>query len=164
MLHHETIVVSSLSALLGVGLTGLIVALDGATARVLAGEIGGVRGPVDGIVTDPVYLDFALEPAAVVMHALSPDHNAFVYMVEGDGRVGITESAPEGTRVDSGHLAVLGEGEAVKIAAGEGGARFLLVAARPIGEPIARYGPFVMNTEEELRQAFADLERGTFLG
>jgi hypothetical protein len=140
-----------------------VAGVDGATIRVLAGEAGGVKGPVEGIVTEPVYLDISMGPAASLTQDLPRGHSAFVYTVDGTAIVGGHGPETSGARVESGRLAVLGPGDAVRIESAGEAIRLLLVAARPIGEPIARYGPFVMNTQEELRQAFEDLERGTFL-
>jgi redox-sensitive bicupin YhaK (pirin superfamily) len=137
---------------------------DWGSVRVLAGEFEDVPGPVEGIVTSPSYLDIRLKAGARMRHPLGREHNAFVYAVEGTPLL----DSPGGdgpVRVEAGHLAVLGAGDAIGFGAGpDEGAHLLLVAARPLGEPIARYGPFVMNTEDELRQAFEDLRRGTFLG
>lgn len=133
------------------------------SVRVLAGDFEGVAGPVEGIVTAPLYLDIQLRGGEALRHALDSERNAFVYVVEGTARV----EGPSGgdtTPVGRGHLAILGTGDTVGLAAEGAPARMLLVAARPLGEPIARYGPFVMNTPEELRQAIEDLRAGTFLG
>jgi redox-sensitive bicupin YhaK (pirin superfamily) len=131
----------------------------GARIRVIAGRLGdlGVAGPVSGIVTDPLYLDVALAPGARLVQPVPDGHNGFVYVFEGEARVG-------GTAVPRGGLAVLSPGDAVSLeaAAGGKGARLLLVAARPLREPVARYGPFVMNTEAEIHQAFADFRAGKF--
>jgi redox-sensitive bicupin YhaK (pirin superfamily) len=133
---------------------------EGVRARVIAGEVAGVRGPVEGIVTRPLYLDVRMAPRSRVRVPLPSDHTAFAYVYEGQAALG-----PEGEAqpVAAGRLAVLGEGEGVSAVAGQAGARFLLVAARPLREPIARYGPFVMNTREEIAQAVEDYRRGTFL-
>ena len=128
---------------------------QGARIRVVAGRSGDVVGPVAGIVTEPLYLDVTLDPAVRFTHPVPAGHTAFVHVFEG-------EAAIEGTRLARGQLAVLGDGASLEAEAGAAGARFLLVAARPLGEPIARYGPFVMNTEAELEQAFADFRAGRF--
>ena len=125
------------------------VALDAGRVRVLAGEFGGVRGVIEDSATDVLYLDVTLAAAARFSLPLSETHNAFVYVFEGAGRLA-------GQELQTHSLAVLGAGDAVEIAAGEEGARFILVAGRPIGEPVVQYGPFVMNTREEIEQAFAD--------
>ena len=140
-----------------------LVTMDGADVRVLAGEVGDTRGPVEGIVTDPVYLDITIDPNATISYALPNDHNAFIYAVEGAGSIGISAENAEGTQVTSGQLGVLGPGDGVRVETGDQALRLLLIAARPIGEPIARYGPFVMNTEEEIHRAFEDFQKGRFL-
>ncbi|HMM68403.1 MAG TPA: pirin family protein [Dokdonella sp.] len=125
------------------------VALDAGRVRVLAGGFGGVRGVIEDPATDVLYLDVSLAAAARFSLPLSETHNAFVYVFEGAGRLA-------GQELQTHSLAVLGAGDAVEIAAGEEGARFILVAGRPIGEPVVQYGPFVMNTREEIEQAYAD--------
>lgn len=125
------------------------VALDAGRVRVLAGEFGGVRGVIEDPATDVLYLDVSLAAAARFSLPLSETRNAFVYVFEGAARLA-------GQELPTHSLAVLGAGDAVEIAAGEAGARFILVAGRPIGEPVVQYGPFVMNTREEIEQAFAD--------
>lgn len=132
-------------------------ARPGARVRVLAGESGGVAGPVEGIVTQPLDLDVRLEPGAGFEQAVPLGHTAFVYLFEGEAELG--EPA---TRLARGQLGVLGDGDLVRAKAGAAGAGFLLIAARPLREPIARYGPFVMNSEAELRQAFDDFRAGKF--
>jgi redox-sensitive bicupin YhaK (pirin superfamily) len=127
---------------------------DDATVRLVAGELRGQRGPVDGIVTQPQMLDVKLPPRGRFEHALPPGHNAFVHVFEGAVRVGDARA-----RVGRGQLAVLGAGDVVKLASDEGG-RALLLAGQPIREPVARYGPFVMNTDAEIRQAFEDYRSG----
>ncbi len=121
--------------------------------RLLAGEYGGQRGVVDDPDTDVQYLDVGLGPGADFTRPLPPGHNAFVYVFEGDARMGAAE-------LPRHSLAVLGPGDGVEIAAGSGGARFILVAGRPIGEPVVQYGPFVMSTREEIEQAFEDYREG----
>jgi redox-sensitive bicupin YhaK (pirin superfamily) len=130
--------------------------VPGGRLRVVAGEAAGVRGAVSGIATDPVYLDVRLEAGGALDHPLPSEHNAFVYVYEGTAHVG--EDA--GRAVHRGHLAVLGPGPRVRLSAPSAPARMLLVAARPLGEPIARYGPFVMNTRQEIVQALNDFSEG----
>ena len=130
----------------------------GVKVRVVAGRSGGVEGPVAGIVTGPLYLDVSLAAGASLEQEVPAGHNAFAYVFEGEAGIGPAEETP--TRVAAGHLAVLGEGDACVARAGERGARALVVAARPIGEPVARHGPFVMNTREEILQAIADFREG----
>ncbi len=125
-----------------------------ATVRLVAGEAGGRRGPVDGIVTAPQMLDVKLPAHGRFTHPLPPAHNAFVYVFEGAALVGASKKP-----VARGQLAVLGAGDAVSISSDEG-ARLLLLAGAPIGEPVARYGPFVMNTDAEIQKAFEDYRAG----
>jgi quercetin 2,3-dioxygenase len=134
---------------------------DGATVRVIAGESGGVRGPVLGIVTEPLYLDVSVPANARFEHPVPAGHNAFVYVFEGEGEIG-GEGTSGGRRLETARLGVLGNGDTVAVKAGGQGVRFLLVAGRPIGEPIVRYGPFVMNTRDEIRKAVTDFQSGAF--
>jgi redox-sensitive bicupin YhaK (pirin superfamily) len=134
-----------------------VTAGGGARVRVVAGSSLGVDGAVRGIATDPLYLDVSLPAAGRFQEPLAAGHTAFLYVFEGNAAVAGSEST-----IASGRLAVLGEGEGVAVTAGAEGARFLLVAARPLGEPIARYGPFVMNTREEIQQAITDFQSGRF--
>lgn len=117
--------------------------------RVLAGNYGGVRGAVNDPHTDVRYLDVALQPGAGFEHVLPTGHTAFVYVYEG----ALTGCPPH-------CLAVLAQGDEVQLAAGPEGARFILVAGRPLGESIAQHGPFVMNTRSEIEQAFRDYQSG----
>jgi len=132
------------------------VELPGARVRVIAGQTGGVRGAVEGIATDPVYLDVRLESGGAFEQPLPAEHNAFVYVYEGTAQLGDVSER----KVLRGQLAVLGPGPRVLISAPGAPARALLVAARPLGEPIARYWPFVMNTREEIVQAVSDFREG----
>jgi redox-sensitive bicupin YhaK (pirin superfamily) len=126
---------------------------EGARIRVLAGEFDGARGVIDDPATDVRYLDAALEAGACFSLPLPDTHNAFVYVFEGSARLAGEDLAQH-------TLAVLGQGDAVEIEAGADGARFILVGGRPIGEAVVQYGPFVMNTREEIEQAFADYRDG----
>jgi redox-sensitive bicupin YhaK (pirin superfamily) len=128
---------------------------DGVRVKVIAGRVGEVEGPVRQPATDPVYLDVALDAGAAFGHALPPGHNAFAYVYEGAVDPGDGEVAMKGD------LLVFGAGEAVRFAA-KGNARLIVVAGRPLREPVAKYGPFVMNTKEELMQAFVDYQEGRF--
>ncbi len=133
---------------------------EGLRVRVIAGRFEGAQGPVSGIAVDPLYLDVELEPGAQHDIALPPDHNAFAYVFQGAARLGSGEAA---RRLQRGELAVLdAAGASLAIAAEEEGARLLLVAGRPLGEPVARYGPFVMNHEAEIAQAIDDYRHGRF--
>jgi quercetin 2,3-dioxygenase len=129
---------------------------DGASAKVLAGEIAGVRGPVDPGATEPIFFDIALAAGASAHVPLPEGHNAFVYVYEGEAAVG-----EPGEALSRGRIGVLSAGEDVAVSSKDG-ARLILVAGKPLREPVAKYGPFVMNTEAELQQAFADLRAGKF--
>ncbi len=127
----------------------------GARARVLVGTVNGTSGPVDNVATEPVYFDLHLEPNASYTADLPPGHNAFAYVYQGEAKIGAAALG-----VARGELALLTHGEALPVTAGSAGARLIVVAARPLNEPVARYGPFVMNTPDEIRQAFADYQAG----
>jgi redox-sensitive bicupin YhaK (pirin superfamily) len=129
----------------------------GVRARVIAGEAGGVRGPVEGIVTQPLYLDVRMEPRSRATLALTPGHAACVYVYDGQVALGADAKAQE---ITAGRLAVLGDGDQLTAVTADAPARFLVLAARPLREPIARYGPFVMNTREEIAQAVEDFRSG----
>ena len=133
-------------------------AIDDARVRLVAGEAKGLRGPVEGIVTAPQMLDVALGPGTGMTHAIPAGHNAFVYVLDG-----VAEIGGKRTRAGDGQIAVLGPGDAVSLRS-ESGARMLLLAGAPIGEPVARSGPFVMNSEDELRQAWDDYRAGRLTG
>jgi redox-sensitive bicupin YhaK (pirin superfamily) len=126
---------------------------DGARVRVLAGEFGGTHGVVDDPATDVLYLDVALAAGARFGLPLDDARNAFVYVFEGGARLA-------GETLAGHTLAVLGQGDQLEIEGGADGARFILVAGRPLGEPVVQQGPFVMNTREEIEQAFADYRNG----
>jgi hypothetical protein len=132
----------------------------GASVRVIAGTTSqGTAGPVSQPLTEPLYLDVALQPGALFEETLPTGHNAFIQVIEGElSIVGEDRS----TKLQRDQLAVLGNGERVTVQAGEQPGRFLLVAGKPLNETIARAGPFVMNTEAELRQAFSDYQSGRF--
>lgn len=142
---------------------------NGARVRVIAGGHDGTAGVVTEIAVDPIYLDVTLPPGASVTQPVPHGHNGFVYVFEGTAVVGGDGVAGTGgVELPERNLAVLGPGDAVALRAdggsgsGDGAARLLLIAGKPIGEPVARHGPFVMNTREELIQAFEDFEAGRF--
>ncbi|KPV41311.1 pirin [Thiohalorhabdus denitrificans] len=126
---------------------------EGARVRVLAGRYGDTVGPVEDPNTDVSYLDVRLEAGATFTHQPPDGHTAFAFLFEGTAQVG-------GQDIPDTSLIVLGEEGAVTVKAGPEGARLLLVAGRPLGEPIAQYGPFVMTNREELEQAFRDYRDG----
>jgi redox-sensitive bicupin YhaK (pirin superfamily) len=126
----------------------------GVTAKVIAGMLGNRRGPVEGIAVDPLYADLRFEPKAALDVPVAAGHTLLLYVFEGE--VGIGEVA-----VPSGSLAAMGsEGAMLAMQAGDDGAAAMLLAAAPIGEPVVRYGPFVMNTREEIQQALEDYYMG----
>ena len=137
---------------------------EGVTVKVIAGTVSDadgapVVGPIAQPATDPLYLDILLAPGAAWSHALPVGHNAFAYAYEGAVAIGAGDDVRP---LESGELGVLGGGEDVRLRAGDEGARLILVAGRPLREPVARYGPFVMNTREELMQAVVDYQQGRF--
>jgi redox-sensitive bicupin YhaK (pirin superfamily) len=131
---------------------------NGSELRVIAGTWQDTAGPISAIDAEPIYLDLRLAAGAALSVPLPAGHNAFVYCYGGATIIGRTNPVTLARR----HLAVLGEGDVIEVAAGADGARALVVAGRPFGEPIARYGPFVMNSEAEIREAIGDLRAGRF--
>ncbi len=125
--------------------------------KVIAGTLGDVTGPINGIATEPTLLDVALPAGGSFALRLPAGHNVFLYAFEGEATVG--EAA---TRLARGSVAVLGEGDGVALAAPKGAARVLLAAGRPLNEPVARYGPFVMNTAQQINEAIRDFQMGRF--
>jgi len=134
----------------------------GARVRVITGRIGETAGPVSGIAADPVYLDVAVPAHATFTQPIPRGHSAFAYVFEGKARFA-TDGDKDDAMVPHPRLVVLGDGDFVKVVTEGGPVRFLLVSGKPLREPIARYGPFVMNTQEEIEQALRDLRQGTFV-
>jgi redox-sensitive bicupin YhaK (pirin superfamily) len=130
----------------------------GATVRVIAGSVDGVTGPISGIAAEPTYLDVALAPGGAFVQPIPRGHSAFAYVFEGDARFGAEDS----TVVAAPKLVVWEDGDRIEVRADKSPARFLLVSGAPLNEPIARYGPFVMNTQEEIQQTLRELQQGTF--
>jgi len=126
----------------------------GAIIRLVAGAVDGTRGPVGGISVDPLYMEIELAAGGRHGQPVTPDHAAFVYPFAGSIEIA-------GQTVDSHTLAILGNGDRVEMSSADGG-RAILVAGRPIGEPIMRYGPFVMNTRDEIHAAIRDFQAGEF--
>lgn len=139
-----------------------VVALNGGgRAKVIAGTLladgRSVAGPIQGLATDPLYLDVELPAGAAFTQPLADDRNAFIYVFEGEAQAGAAAAA----RTLASHSAgVLGAGSLVEARAGGAGARFLLLAGKPLGEPVVQHGPFVMNTREEIEQAIRDYQSG----
>ncbi len=153
---------------------------DGTTARVVCGSFWGKRGPVEGIAADPVYLDVSVPPGKRKKLPVAPTSHAFAYVFAGSGKFcnasgpldvptesvgwsGAADTKPP-TEADDRSLVLFDSGDEVTVQAGEDGIRFLLCSGKPLKEPVAWYGPIVMNTQAQLREAYEELERGTFLG
>ncbi len=149
---------------------------DGATVRVICGKVAGVQGPVREIVTDPELLDVSLPSGKSFAHPVKSGHTVFVYVIEGEGYFdqGRDAFAHEAVGMNyfdmtrkckcgSDTLVLYGPGDVVGVTTEGQPVRFLLVSGRPLGEPVAWYGPIVMNTQEELRAAFREFEEGTFV-
>ncbi len=149
---------------------------DGTHVRVICGSFRGVKGPVDSIAADPVYLDVSVSPGRRKTFPVDADRNAFAYVFAGTGKfcnasgplavptesTGWADTAPPAA-AENRSLVLFGDGDEIMVQAGDEGIRFLLASGKPLREAVAWYGPIVMNTQEELRQAFDELEKGTFL-
>ncbi len=151
---------------------------DGTRVRVICGEFWGKTGPVEGVAADPRYLDVWVPPRVRKTFPVESSRHAFAYIFEGSGtfrdasapRGVLTEQVGEGAsgamvrdEADNRSLVLFDSGDEVTVQAGEAGLRFLLVSGRPLEEPVAWRGPIVMNTDEELRRAYAELRDGTFI-
>ena len=128
----------------------------GVNLRLLAGEMFDKAGPINGISTNPVFVDVKLDAGAEVTIPLPKGHAAVVYVFIGEAVVAQKD-------VPTHHLAVLANGEGVTLTGGEDGARMLVIAARPLREEVVRYGPFVMSSKKDLMQAFDDFQNGNFV-
>ncbi len=126
---------------------------DGVQLRIIAGRVAGIKGPVRDLVIEPQYLDVTLPPQACFSHSLPFKHAAMLYLIEGQSPLGL----------NSGQLGLLGPGEEISIAAGPEGCRFLFLAGKTLRERIAWRGPIVMNSYDELDQAFDEYQKGTFI-
>lgn len=134
----------------------------GIKIRVIAGEVDEVRGPVAEIVAEPTYLDVTIPPKGYFSHPIQCGHSAFAYLFEGQGIFG-KNGEEEKKIVNASRLVVFADGDYIKANASDQPMRFLLISGKPLDEPIARYGPFVMNTQPEIEQALEDLKNGTFV-
>ena len=149
---------------------------DGTQARIVCGTFWGKKGPVDGIAADPIYLDVTVPPGKRKRLPVDTSRHAFAYVFAGSGKfcnasgplavptegVGWLDTSPP-AEADDRSLVLFDSGDEVVVQAGEEGIRFLLVSGKPLKEPVAWYGPIVMNTQEQLRHAFDELKEGTFL-
>jgi redox-sensitive bicupin YhaK (pirin superfamily) len=132
---------------------------DGIKVRVVCGDVGGVKGPVTDIVVDPEYLDVSMPPTTEFIRGFKPGYKVFAYVILGSGYF-----EPESKKsLEKEHLVIYKDGDEVRIKAGDEGARFLLISGKPLNQPVAWYGPIVMNTQEELDQAFREYREGTFI-
>lgn len=149
---------------------------DGTTIRVICGEVDGVKGPVEGIIIEPEYLDVTVPAGGSFAHGVAPGHTVFAYVVEGEAFFDKGQDSfayeVEGENyfdfrreclIKPESVVLYGDGDEISVAAKERAVRFLLVSGKPLGEPVAWYGPIVMNTQEELKTAFEEFERGTFI-
>src|SRR2546429_522054 len=134
----------------------------GEKIRVISGTVAGVPGPVTDIAANPVYLDVSIPAHTSFRQSIERGHAAFAYVFEGEAKFAGSEKEDR-TKVAHPKLVVLGDGDYVQVATDETPVRFLLVSGKPLHEPIARYGPFVMNTEEEIEQTLRELQQGTFV-
>jgi redox-sensitive bicupin YhaK (pirin superfamily) len=135
----------------------------GVTVRIVAGEYEGVRGPVTEIAADPVYMDVALDPGVEIEMPVLRGHSAVAYLFEGAGLFGLNDN-DQGDFVSAVNMVVFNDGDRLRIKASENSkARFMIMAGGPFRETIFPYGPFVMNTREEIQQALSELRNGTFV-
>lgn len=130
---------------------------DGVMIKVIAGEVDGVKGPVNEIYADPEYLDVSIPAKESFQQEIRKGHTVFAYVFEGEGIFS------ENTKVSATNLIIFGDGDFIQVQSGKKPVRFLLISGKPLNEPIARYGPFVMNTTEEIEEALKDLREGTFV-
>jgi redox-sensitive bicupin YhaK (pirin superfamily) len=149
---------------------------DGTEARIVCGSFWGRKGPVEGIAADPIYLDVTVPPGRRKTLPVETTRHAFAYVFGGSGKfcnasgplavptepVSWSDTTPPAD-VENRTLVLFDRGDEVMVQAGEDGIRFLLVSGKPLEEPVAWYGPIVMNTQQQLQQAFAELREGTFL-
>jgi redox-sensitive bicupin YhaK (pirin superfamily) len=132
---------------------------NGVKIKVIAGEVEGIQGPVKDIVIDPEYLDVTVPAGAIFKHKTPKGHTVFAYVIDGQGYFDENRNK----LIGNGTACLLSDGNSVNVSAGKDGVRFLLISGRPIKEPVAWYGPIVMNTEEELEVAFDEYQKGTFI-
>jgi quercetin 2,3-dioxygenase len=134
-----------------------IIRQNGTKIRIIAGRVGDRAGAITDIAADPTYLDVTLPPQTVFDHPVQAGHTVFAYLFEGEASFG------DGDPVDALRLISFQDGESFVARTIDRAARFLLVSGKPLHEPVARYGPFVMNTQKEIEQAIQDIQNGTFV-
>lgn len=134
----------------------------GARIRVITGTVDGMTGPVTGIAADPTYLDVFIPAHTSFSQPIERGHTAFAYVFSGEARFQAGENTND-PLISHPHLVVFGDGDFVTLRTGTNSVRLLLISGIPLGEPIARYGPFVMNTEQEIEQTLLELRQGTFV-
>ncbi len=132
---------------------------DTVKIRIISGEVNGVKGPVQDIITEPEYLDITINPHSEFIHSVKRGHNVIAYIIEGKGYFDQDREKSAGVE----NLVIFKDGDEVNISTDDEKVRFLLISGKPIGEPVAWRGPIVMNTEEELRIAFEEYQNGTFI-
>lgn len=132
---------------------------DGVKIKIVAGEINGIKGPVRDIITNPKYLDVSLAPNSTFLYKIKRGYTVFAYIFKGTGY--FDENRDPLKKAEQ--LILYDDGEEINIQSADEGLRFLLISGKPIGEPVAWYGPIVMNTKEELRIAFEEYQKGTFI-
>ena len=149
---------------------------DGTHVRIVVGDFWGKKGPVEGVAADPRYLDVSVAPGKTKRLAVDNSRHAFAYVFAGSGTfrdaskplavqtelVGVSDD-PTPSMLGNRSLVVFDSGDEITVSAGDEGVRFLLVSGRPLEEPVAWYGPIVMNEQSELQQAYAELQNGTFI-
>jgi redox-sensitive bicupin YhaK (pirin superfamily) len=132
---------------------------DGIKIKIVAGSVAGTSGPIRDIVIDPQYLDVTVPAGSEFVHPIASGYTLFAFVYRGAAYF----DTAKGSLVASGHLVLYGDGETITIRTGGESVQFLLISGKPIREPVAWYGPIVMNTEEELRIAFEEFQNGTFI-
>ena len=149
---------------------------EGVQVKILCGKVNGVQGPVRDIVTNPAYLDITVPAGTIFTQPITPGQNAFAYVIEGEGYFDPNRDPYAHEVIGTNYfdfnrsclcrnetIVLYDDGEEVAVTAGKDGVRFLLISGKPIGEPVAWYGPIVMNTQEELKIAFEEFQSGSFI-
>lgn len=135
------------------------IVIGGAKVKIICGEVDGTKGPVQDIVTEPEYLDVTIDPNSDFVHKVRKGHNVFAFIIQGEGYFNLERNP----LLDKDNLVIFEDGDVIKIVTEDSLLRFLLISGKPIGEPVAWQGPIVMNTQEEIKTAFAEYREGTFI-